>query len=131
MPYTHGYAIMRNKRELTETLVAQLDPALGVTTDTAYTTWWHNIRAGGGMRLTGAGVKIFLEHLKLEHYRFTVDPLAVTSRLIVDMDRRLQQPYYITMIKHYPREVIFFGSKEAMMANLYGDLKKFIDNYGA
>jgi len=123
--------IMRNKRELTETLVAQLDPALGITVDTAYTTWWHNIRAGGGMRLTGAGAKVFLEYLKLEHYTFTVDPLAVTSRLIIDMDRRLQQPYYIRMVKHYPREVVFFGSKEAMMANLYGDLKKFIDNYGS
>lgn len=122
---------MRDKFKLTQTLVAQLNPDLGFTTETAYTTWWHNIRAGGGMRLTEMGYRVFLELLKLEHYSFTVDPLAVTSRLIIDMDRRLQQPYYIRMVKHYPREVIFFGSKEAMMANLYGDLKKFIDNYGS
>jgi hypothetical protein len=121
---------VRDKVKLTETLVAQLDPDLGFTAETAYTTWWHNIRANGGMRLTEMGYRVLSELLKLEHYSFTVYPLAVTSRLIIDMDRRLQQPYYIRMIKHYPREVIFFGSKEAMMANLYGDLKKFIDNYG-
>lgn len=127
-----GYILdVRNKRKLTQTLVDQLDPKLGFTADSAYTTWWYNIRPNGGMRLTTAGVKIFLEYLKLEHYCFTVDPMAVTSRLIIDMDRRLQQPYYIRMVKHYPREIVFFGSKEAMMANLYGDLRNFIDNYGA
>jgi hypothetical protein len=24
---------------------------------------------------------------------------------------------------------VFFGSREAVMVNLYGDLKKFLDNY--
>jgi hypothetical protein len=45
------------------------------------------------------------------------------------MDRRLQQPYYIVTKKMIPVKIIFFGSKEAMIANLYGDIKKFIDNY--
>ena len=120
---------MRDKHELTKTLVEQLDPGLGFTEETAYHTWWYNIRKGGGMRLTPAGAEVFLKHLKLEHYRFAVDPFVITSQLMINMDRRLQQPYYISMKKHMPKEIVFFGSKEAMMANLWGDLRRFIDNY--
>ena len=28
-----------------------------------------------------------------------------------------------------PVKLVFFGSKEAMLANLYGDIDKFLDNY--
>jgi hypothetical protein len=120
---------MRDKQKLTETLVAQLDPELGVTVDEAYRTWWINIRAGGGMRLTDTGYNAFTKLLKLEHYDYNLDPFDLDSKIIVAMDRRLQQPYYIVSKKKMPTQIIFFGSKEAMMANLYGNIKKFIDNY--
>ena len=120
---------MRDKKKLTDTLVQQLNPELGITVEHAYNTWWHNLRKGGGMRLTNAGAEIFLKQLKLEHYKFKLDPFELNSKLVIAMDRRLQQPYYIVTKKMMPIELIFFGSKEAMMANLYGDLKKFLDNY--
>jgi hypothetical protein len=49
--------------------------------------------------------------------------------MIIALDRKLQQPWFIIMHKQMPRTLVFFGSKEAMMANLYGNLKKFLDNY--
>ena len=120
---------MRDKKKLTETLVAQLDPELGITVEHAYSTWWHNLRSGGGMRLTKKGHDTFTQLLKLEHYDYNLKPFDLNSKIIIAMDRRLQQPYYIVTKKMMPIQIVFFGSKEAMMANLYGDIQKFIDNY--
>jgi hypothetical protein len=57
---------VRDKKKLTETLIKQLDPELGITVDHAYNTWWHNLRNSGGMRLTTSGYHAFLNLLKLE-----------------------------------------------------------------
>jgi hypothetical protein len=120
---------VRDKKKLTETLVAQLIPEFDITVEHAYNTWWHNLRNSGGMRLTAAGLDAFTNLLKLEHYDYRIDPFDLNSKIIIAMDRRLQQPYYIVTKKMMPVQIIFFGSKEAMMANLYGDIRKFIDNY--
>ena len=120
---------MRNKRKLTETLVAQVDPELGITVEDAFNTWWHNLRNTGGMRLTAKGLDAFCNLLKLEHYDYRIDPFDLNSKIIIAMDRRLQLPYYIVTKKMIPVEIIFFGSKEAVMVNLYGNLQKFLDNY--
>ena len=93
-------------------------------------TWWFNLRSSGGMRLTTAGYQTFCKELDLEHYSFNIDnPLEFNQHMILDMDRKLQMPYYINAVKGIPKRVIFFGSREAMVTNLYGDLKKFLDNY--
>ena len=120
---------VRDKRLLTQTLVDLLDPQLGITFETAYATWWHNLRKNGGMRLTKDGYLIFSNLLTIDHYNFNVEPFDVNSKLIIAMDRQLQHPYYIVTKKMMPVQIVFFSSKEAMMANLYGDIKKFIDNY--
>lgn len=120
---------MRDKKKLTEALVQQLDSELGITNDDAYNTWWHNLRAGGGLRLTKMGYATFTKLLKIEHYNYNLKPFELDSKLIIAMDRRLQHPYYIVTNKMMPVQLVFFGSKEAMMANLYGDIKKFINNY--
>jgi hypothetical protein len=49
--------------------------------------------------------------------------------MILSLDRKLQMPYYIVATKGIPKSVVFFDSKEAVLANLYGDLEKFLDNY--
>jgi hypothetical protein len=48
--------------------------------------------------------------------------------MLLDLDHKLKHPYYLHIYKHNV-DLIFFDSKEAMLANLYGDLKKFLDNY--
>ena len=121
---------MRDKQRLTEELVKQLDPDLGVTVKRAMHTWWFNIRKNGGMRLTAPGYQTFTKDLDIARYEFSIaDPLQFNQHIILDMDRKLQMPYYIHAVKGIPKKVIFFGSKEAMVTNLYGDLKKFLDNY--
>jgi hypothetical protein len=127
----HKYTLnVRDKKKLTETLVNQLDPDWGITVKKAMRTWWFNIRSSGGMRLTLPGYDAFVKDLDLENYSFSIDdPTEFNQQMILDMDRKLQMPYYIHAVKGIPKKVIFFGSKEAMVTNLYGDLKKFLDNY--
>lgn len=120
---------MRDKRKLTEELVKDLPAELKITVDDVYPIWWYNLRGQGGMRLTKAGFDFFIRHLKLESYNFKLKPFDINSRTIVAMDRKLQMPYFIETKKMMPVQIVFFGSKEAVMANLYGDIKKFIDNY--
>lgn len=120
---------MRDKKKLTETLVQQLDPQLGITVDDAITQWWFNLRASGGMRLTNAGYEAFTKLLKIEHYEFNLQPFDLNLKLVIEIDRKLQYPYYIATKKSMPTKIIFFGSKEAMLANLYGNIKQFIVNY--
>lgn len=121
---------MRDKRKLTEALVVQLDPELGITIDNAINQWWHNLRAGGGLRLTNIGYKAFTQLLKIKHYEYAIDdPLLFTQHTILDLDRKMQMPYYIHAVKGIPKKIIFFGSQEAVMVNLFGDLNRFLDNY--
>ena len=121
---------MRNKKKLTEELVKQLDPELGLTVKRSLHTWWFNIRNNGGMRLTGPGFQTFVDDLELEHYSYSIDnPLLFNQTTILKLDRKMQMPYYISAIKGIPKKIIFFGSKEAVMINLYGNLQQFLDNY--
>jgi len=121
---------VRNKQRLTEELIKQLDPGSGITVKQAMRTWWFNIRKNGGMRLTGPGYTLFTEQLDLARYEWPIqDPLAFNQHMILALDKKIQMPYYISATKGIPKKIIFFGSQEAVMVNLYGDLQNFLDNY--
>ena len=82
------------------------------------------------MRLTGVGYRAFSEALDIVSYEYDIaDPTEFNQHMILDLDRKIQTPYYIKAIKGIPRKVIFFGSREAVMVRLYGDLKQYLDNY--
>lgn len=120
---------MRDKIELTRQLVAKL-PEDEWTFEQARTAWWYNIRDGGGMRLTFEGYRTFVKDLELTHYEFEIPATAkFTYGTILALDHRLQTPYYIVQEKHRFTKLVFFGSKEAVLVNLYGDLEKFLANY--
>jgi len=121
---------VRDKQKLTAQLVAQLPDQYRVSAETARNTWWFNIRPSGGMRLTALGVKVFKERLDVKHYEYKIsDPFVVNQKTILKLDRLLQEPYYIVTAKGRAASILFFGSREAMLVNLYGDLEKFLDNY--
>ena len=122
---------MRNLRQqLTHDLVGRLDTDSGITEKIAMKTWWHNIRSTGGLRLTHAGYLIFDRVLDLEQYTFDVtDPKSLNSDTLLEMDRKIQSPYYIMAKQMIPKQIIIFGSSEAVMINLYGDFKRWLDNY--
>lgn len=121
---------MRDKQKLTEELIALLPEEDRVGLSSTLHAWWFNIRRNGGMRLTALGYRAFTEDLDLEHYSYPIDnPLLFNQHTILKLDRKMQMPYYIHAVKGIPKQIIFFGSKEAVMVNLYGNLQQFLDNY--
>lgn len=121
---------MRNKKKLTAELVALLPKEQRISPESAFSSWWYNLRSTGGLRLTTLGYITFVDHLDLTQYEFHIpDAHEFNLRTVIALDRQLELPYYIVIKKGIPCSVIFFGSKEAMLINLYGNLQKFLDNY--
>ena len=121
---------MRDKRKLTQELIKLLPDEQRISVESAMPAWWFNLRSSGGMRLTGLGYQIFVEELDLEHYAYNIDdPMLFNQQTILNLDRKMQMPYYIHAIKGLPKQIVFFGSQEAVMVNLYRNLQQFLDNY--
>jgi hypothetical protein len=121
---------VRNKRQLTEELIALLPEDQRISVDSALPSWWFNIRKNGGLRLTKVGYDIFVEDLDLAHYEYPIDnPMLFNQQTILDLDRKMQMPYYIHAAKGVPKKIIFFSSREAVLINLYKNLQQFLDNY--
>lgn len=120
---------MRDKLKLTQALVANLPAEFAEPVEVAVRTWWANIRKTGGMRLTEHGFYVFSRVLDLAHYELEIKPAPGNKRIVLTLDRKLQSPYYIRIDKRIPTSVYMFGSREAVVAQLYGDLEKFLNSY--
>jgi len=120
---------VRDKLKLTEVIISKLPDGSEMDANTAMKIWWYNIRASGGLRLTDLGYFTFKKVMDLESYSMEINWETFDRMTILKLDRKLQMPYYIEVKKKIPKQIIFFGSKEAMMARLYGNLNKFLDNY--
>jgi len=127
------------KLEIVQRLLADIPDPFRETAEQAMITWWANIRSEGGMRLTHHGYNIMHDVLKLESWQLDLSETddakmfrsRVTKRAILAMDRKLQWPYYLDFnARKKTRRIIFFGSREAMMATMYGDLQKWLDSLG-
>ena len=126
---------MHDRRlQIIQRLMPQIPLEHQQSVDHAMRTWWANIRRGGGMRLTACGYEIMHDVLKLESWRLDLaeEPRQIfTKRLILDLDRKLAWPYYIEVnVRKKVRHIVFFGSREAMMATMYGDLKQWLHSIG-
>jgi hypothetical protein len=123
---------MRDKLKLTKKLIAELAESDRIPVAQARVAWWYNFRNSGGMRLTSAGYRAFCEDLDITAYEYNItDPTDFNQQMILDLDRKIQTPYYIHTVKGIPQKVTFFGSKEMIMIRLYGDLRQYLDNYRA
>jgi len=121
---------IRDKRRLTEELINLLPIEQRPTVDTALPIWWHNLRKTGGLRLTDQGCNLLVNQLDVKYYDFNIDdPTEFTQHTILDLDRKMQMPYYIHVVKGIPKKIILFGSQEAVVVHLYGNLQQFLDNY--
>jgi hypothetical protein len=121
---------VRDKLLLTQQLVQNLTADSAVSVAKAMSTWWFNRRKTGGMRLTGLGYAAFVQQLDLVAYEFDINnPHDLTQRRLLDLDRKLQMPYYISATKGIPKKIIMFGSQESVWIHLYGDPLQFLDNY--
>jgi hypothetical protein len=120
---------VRDKIALTKQLVAQL-PHNSWTVEQARITWWYNFRSTGGMRLTKQGYDALVDELKIQCYEFDIPSTTkFTYGTVLALDKQLQTPYYLRRDKDKFVKIVFFGSKEAVLVNLYGDIAKFLDNY--
>jgi hypothetical protein len=120
------------KLEIIQRLMPQVPEEHQSSIDSAMQTWWVNIRSDGGMRLTDLGYEMMHDVLQLESWKLDLadqERIVFTKRLILDLDRKLEWPYYIYVnIKKKHRFIVFFGSREAMMASMYGDLERWLKN---
>lgn len=118
-------------------IVLRLMPQVPVTrqhsVEQAMNTWWANLRSRGGMRLTAVGFDILHTVLAIESWEldFTHSTkVNFTKRIMLDLDRKLHWPYYLDVnMRRQRRHMIFFGSREAMMATMYGDLEAFLKQH--
>jgi len=116
---------MANKRELTATLIKLLPDSVPMTLERALKTWYMNLRSTGGLRLTDCGYLAF-ELLEIENWTVPVELKNLNKSGLLALDRKLTFPYYIDYRK---KQLVMFSSREAMLATLYGDLQKFLENY--
>ena len=120
------------KLELVQRLMPQVPAEYQQSVESAMRTWWMNIRQDGGMRLTDLGYEILHNILEFESWELDLadrERQIFTKRLILDLDRKLEWPYYIEVsIRKKRRRIVFFSSQEAMMATMYGDLQRWIQN---
>ena len=97
---------------------------------TATVEWWYNLRTDGGYRLTNEGLSVVCEYVDLESYVYELkDNERLTNWQILELDRKLQWPYYLTFKKDLVVRILFFDSKEYMTAKLYNNLGQFLKHY--
>ena len=114
---------MLNKFQLTAELIHHYPDA--PTVDDAMRTWWQNIREDGGLRLTSEGYRVFSDCLELNSYTFELPEQLLTPRNLIALDRHMASPYYIVNTRKH-NNMVMFGSREALMATLHGDMQRFI-----
>ena len=102
--------------------LAQID----LDPDEAQRQWFYDIRRKGGMRLTKIGFDA-LTKSGLQSWQVPVDKTALTKKNILEMNRRIGWPYYITT---KPFALVLFSDRDAVLANLYGDIEKWLASLG-
>lgn len=115
---------MLSKETITQKILEGLPEDDRPTYDDACQSWWMNFREGGGMRLTHAGY-MAISTFDIETYAFEVPPgLPAMPRQLLTLDRKLDCPYFIKLGKK--PQLVVFGSQQATMLALYGDLEKWL-----
>lgn len=115
-----------SKHKLTLRLIELLPEDHHITLAEAMVLWYTNIRNNGGFRLTQNGYQA-MKILALESWSVPLNDIKITmdKNLLLALDRKLTYPYFIDYKK---KEIVFYSSKEAVMATMYGSIKNWLDN---
>jgi hypothetical protein len=114
------------KHKLTKRLVELLPEDHRLSIEEAMILWYTNIRNNGGFRLTQNGL-LAMKILGLESWSVPLNDIKITmdKNLLLALDRKLTWPYFIDYKK---KEIVFYSSREAVMATMYGSIKNWLDN---
>ena len=114
------------KHKLTKRLIELLPEDHRISIEEAMVLWYTNIRNNGGFRLTQNGL-LAMKILGLESWSVPLNDIKITmdKNLLLSLDRKLTWPYFIDYKK---KEIIFYSSREAVMATMYGSIKNWLDN---
>jgi hypothetical protein len=115
---------MINKRDITQELIRAWPGAAAPELNEALFDWYVNIRDTGGLRLTAEGFRVLSQTLEIQHWHLPFEPKTITKRVLLDMDRKIAFPFYLDS---RARKIVFFSSREAMMATMYGDLTAWLN----
>jgi hypothetical protein len=115
-----------SKHKLTLRLIELLPEDHQITLEEAMVLWYTNIRNNGGFRLTQNGYQA-MKILGLESWTVPLTDIKITmdKNLLLALDRKLTYPYFIDYKK---KEMVFYSSKEAVMATMYGSIKNWLAN---
>lgn len=94
--------------------------------DHALKSWWANARDTGGLRLSDPGYAAFLQIPEYKRFEFEIDRPILNGKNLLALDRYLSCPYHIRSAKRTYLTLTLFGSAEAMMATLYGDIAQWL-----
>jgi hypothetical protein len=110
--------------DITRKLLSQLPEQDRVSENQALGNWWRDVRNETCLRLSAEGYSVF-KTLGISGYNFEIPP-GVPSRasILLILSRKLTCPYYIHIGK--TPSLILFGSQEATMYSLYGDINRFV-----
>jgi len=116
---------MSNKQIFTQQFLLLLSETDCITLDQAMISWWQDIRFNGGLRLTFDGYQL-LRNLGVEQFAFDVvaGNISLRPATLLTLNRHLACPYFLQAGKN--PKIVFFGSKEATMYSLYGDINRFV-----
>ena len=100
--------------------------------ETALKTWWWSKYSNGGLRLTVEGLLCFTNDIDIQSYTWKLpEPLRVTPGILLKLDRKLDNPYYVRFggkKEMFVYELILFAEKDATFLALIGSLDKFLEN---
>lgn len=86
---------------------------------------WFDSRPGYGLRLSELGWRMAVEKLNMQHWCYNIEPEVLVPRNLLILDRQLSCPYFLQR-RGRTINLMLFGSKEAVMANLYGDVNQWL-----
>jgi hypothetical protein len=115
--------VNQDRHRLTAAILNSLDPEQRLSLPVATQCWWSNTMPNGGFRLTAEGYAILSQYLAHPGWCFPVSREQLNTRMLLDLDQKVACPFYID---HRRGEIFLFGSSEAMMVKLHGDISRWI-----
>lgn len=120
------------KQQITEAILAEISKSNAIYQELPLEhimfKWWFTGRQDG-LRLTDEGVLAFkLANITFYDCEFKQDGQSYHS-FILDLNNKIKCPYYLGMNKVDKKMYIrLYDSKIAMMLNLYGDIRSYLDS---